>query len=528
MKVLVADNLSEEGIGILKGCGLDVDVHLKKTEDELVKLVSDYDAMIVRSGTRVTKKIIRAGKLKVIGRAGVGVDNIDVDAATRAGIIVMNTPLGNINSAAEHTIAMILALSRNIPQGDATLKNKQWERKKLTGVELEGKTLAVIGMGNVGRIVCRIAQGFRMKIIAHDPFVSEEFARDMDIRLAGVEECCREGDYLTVHTPLNEKTRNLISDKELALMKRDARIINVARGGIINERALYAALKDKTIAGAAIDVWEKEPPFDSPLLTLSNVIATPHLGASTEEAQRNVAIQIAEQVCEALMEGNYLNSVNMPFGSGAMKKLSPFLELAEKLGTLQSQITRGGILDIEAVYVGLGEEETRPLTAAVIKGLLQPMLNEPLNLINANQIAKERNIKVTITTDPEPKNYNNLITVTVKTDKGTKTVGGTLFGDRHPRIVRIDRYHMDAKPVGNLLIVENNDVPGVIGRVGTFFGDRKINIGEYRLGRAKSGKKALAVINLDNGVPDNVIQEFKMLDDILDVKQVIFHEDITD
>jgi len=523
LKVLVTDPLSEVGIKRLKKEAT-VDVASNLSESELVKRIKDYDALMVRSGTQVTRKVINAAtKLKVIGRAGVGVDNIDVDAATEKGIIVINAPEGNTISAAEHTIAMMLALSRNIPQADVSLKSGKWSRSTFIGVEVHNKVLGIIGLGRVGAEVAKMAQGLGMQILAYDPFISTERAEELGVQLADMNEILKKSDYITIHAPLNKDTRHLIGDEQFKKMKDGVRLINCARGGIIDENALAKAIESGKVAGTALDVFENEPPHESPLLHLDNVIVTPHLGASTREAQVNVAVTAAEGVLEALKGGPVRNAVNMPsIKPETLAVIKPYLMLAEKLGSLCVQLAEGRINTVEVSYSGdVASMDTGPLTIAALKGILNRILSEPVNFVNAPVIAKSRGIKVVESKIGATEDFADLITITAKTPKGEKSVAGTLFGKKDARIVRIDRYHVDAVPSGHMLVSAHIDKPGIIGRVGTILGENDINIAGMQVGREKVRGKAVMVLNVDSAVPDKILKQIERVDGIFDVKPVV-------
>ncbi|MCM8778680.1 MAG: phosphoglycerate dehydrogenase [Candidatus Omnitrophica bacterium] len=525
MKVLVSDPLAEEGLRILKEeRDLEVDIKLKQPEEALKEIIKDYDALIVRSETRVTAKIIEnADKLKVIGRAGVGLDNIDVEAATKKGIIVMNAPEGNTISTAEHTLSLMLALSRNIPQADASLKKGEWERKKFMGVELYGKVLGIVGLGRIGREVAKRALSFGMKVIAYDPYLAEEKARELGIDLVERDYLFKQSDYITFHVPLTEETKNMVSEKEFRLMKKGVRIINCARGGIIDELALAKAISEGVVEGAALDVFAKEPPQDSPLLKLDKVIVTPHLGASTEEAQINVSIDIAQQVKDVLLGKGIRNAVNFPsLESHLLKLLKPYLNLAEKLGAMHTQLSQGHIKEVRIRYIGetWGRLDTQPLTIALIKGMLFPILQETVNFVNAPFIARERGIKINEAKTTEVEEFAQAISVEMLTDKVNNTLTGTLFVDNSARIVKINEFYVEAIPQGVMLILYNWDRPGVVGNIGTILGKNKINIAGMTFGREKPGGRAITVLNVDNHVPENVLQQLKNTENILDVKLI--------
>jgi D-3-phosphoglycerate dehydrogenase / 2-oxoglutarate reductase len=524
MKILVSDPLSEQGIAILKKePGFEVDVKPKMPKEELLACIGNYEALVVRSETKVTKEVIDAGKsLKIIGRAGVGLDNVDIEAASKRGIIVMNTPGGNTISTAEQTFSLLLALSRNIPQAVASLKAKKWDRKKYTGVEVYGKTLGILGLGRIGAEVAKRAQAFGMKVIAADPFISAERAQQLGVELVKKSEVIKRADYITVHAPLNAETKSMIGPEEFEYMKDGVRIINCARGGIVEEKSLYENLKSGKVAGAALDVYEKEPPLDSPLLDLENCVTTPHLGASTEEAQVNVAIEIAEQVIDALKGRTVRNAINVPaIEPEVLALIRPYLTLAEKLGSLQAQLAEGGIQEVRVHYSGeVCKYNVSPITVAIVKGILDPILNETVNYVNAPFLAKERGIKVIESKSSEAEDFATLIAVTVKTETKESSAVGTLFGKNDPRIVRLDGFHIDAVPFGYMLILSNEDVPGIIGSVGVMLGKYKINIAGLALGRKEKGGLAVTGLNVDESVPDNVLAEIRKLSHVLGAKLV--------
>ena len=524
MKILVSDNLAEEGIELLRESpDIIVDVKLKLELQELIKQISKYDALLVRSATKVTKEIIDAAKnLKVIGRAGVGVDNIDVEAASKKGILVMNTPGGNTISAAEHTMSMILALSRCIPQANISLKSKQWEKKKFLGTEIFQKTLGIIGLGRIGGEVAKRAQSFGMEIIAYDPFISKAHAREMGVKLVSFPELIKQADYITIHVPSTPETKHIINKETISQMKKGVRIINCARGGIIDEAALAEAVKSGKVGGAALDVFEKEPPFDSPVLGLDNIIVTPHLGASTEEAQINVARDIALQVLDFLKNGIVRNAVNMPeLDPEKMKTLGPYINLCEKLGRLQGQISEGGFTHIGIQYSGeILRHDIKPLTIALLKGLLEPILEQEVNFINAPLIAEERGIRVTESKVSKVEDFANLIVVETMTEKGENIVAGTLLGKNESRLVRIGEFDLDVVPEGYMLLCSNLDKPGVIGKIGTILGNRKINIAAMQVGRKTVGGKALTIINVDCDISKDVLKEIEGISEIVEVKMV--------
>ncbi len=524
MKILVSDPLAEEGLAILKEeKELEVDVKTSLSPEQLKDIIKNYEALIVRSSTKVTKDIIEsASKLKIIGRAGVGLDNVDAQAATLRGIVVMNTPGGNTISTAEHTMSMILALSRNIPQANLSLKNNIWDRKRFMGVELFGKTLGIIGLGRIGSEVAKRAISFGMRIIAYDPYLSIERAKQLEVELVDLRKLISLSDYISLHTPLTDDTQHMIGEEEFKLMKKGVRIINCARGGIVDEAALAKAAESGIVAGAALDVFETEPPKDSPLLKFDNCIVTPHLGASTEEAQVNVAIEIAKQVRDALLGRGIRNAVNVPsVEPEVLKVLEPYISLAERLGCLQAQLAEGHIAEVKIKYSGdMINHDISPLTVALVKGLLTPTLQETVNYVNATLIAKERGIKITESKSTEVEEFANLISVEVKTDKAKSEVAGTLFTKNSPRIVKLNEFYVDAIPLGFMIITSNWDKPGIVGAIGTILGNNNINIAGMTFGRQTPGGRAITVLNVDSPVPIKVLNEIKKVQNILDAKLI--------
>lgn len=524
-KVLISDSLSKEAVDILqKEKALKVDINTKLTPDELKKTIGDYDALIVRSSTKVTKDVIAAAnKLKIIGRAGVGLDNVDVDAASKKGIIVVNTPGGNTISTAEHAFSMMLSLSRNIPQADVSVKRGEWERKKFMGVELYRKTLGIVGLGRIGTEVARRALSFGMKVIAFDPYLSFERAKELGIESVDLATLFKQADYITVHTPLTDETKHIISDKAFDIMKKGVRLINCARGGIIDEAALARAIESGKVAGAALDVYEEEPPAkDSKLLKLDSVVLTPHLGASTEEAQVNVAIDIANTVRDVLLGCGVRNAVNVPcVDPEVLKIIEPYLKLSENIGSISTQIAEGHIKKVKIRYVGdILKYDLSSFTVSLVKGLLTPILQETVNFVNSLVIAKERGITVTETKTAEVQDFASLIIAEVETDKAKSFVAGTLFTKTDPKIVRINEFWVDCAPEGNMLVVFNDDVPGIIGEIGTIFGKNKINIASVSFGRDVKGGNAVSVWNVDSEVSKKVLDDIKSAKNIQEVKLV--------
>lgn len=516
-RVLVSDPLAEEGIDILKEF-CDVDVNTGLTEDQLVDIIGNYDALLVRSGTEVTARVIDAGaKLKFIGRAGAGVDNIDTEAATRRGIVVANAPEGNTLAATEHTMAMMLSLARNIPQATASLKKGEWKRSKFMGVELNDKVLGIMGFGRIGREVAKRAQAMQMKCIAYDPFITKERAASLGVEMVPLDELFRRADVITVHTPLIKETRHVINAETIATMKDGVRLINCARGGIIDEAALVDAIKSGKVAGAALDVFENEPPTESPLLGLDRVIVTPHLGASTVEAQKNVAISVANQCISVLSGGAAKYVVNAPMIPAEQQALvEPYAMLAQKMGSLLIQLIEGRLESLEITYGGEAAAlpNTKFITRVILKGLLDPILQVPVNIVNAEFVAKERGIRMSETTTEEAQGFRNIISITAKTDRMTESVSGSVSGPNRARIVSIGGYMTDLTPTGHVVISRHIDKPGVIGKAATILGRVNVNIAGMQVGRHKPGEEALMVLTVDSAVPAEAMEEIKKIDGI--------------
>jgi D-3-phosphoglycerate dehydrogenase len=512
-RILVSDSVAEEGLALLKE-HFSVDVHTDLKENELMDIIKDYDALVVRSGTQVTGRIIEAGKkLKIIGRAGTGVDNIDVDSATKKGIPVVNAPEGNTLAATEHTIAMLLALARNIPQASASLKQKQWKRSRFIGFELNDKALGILGLGRIGREVAKRANAMEMRCLAYDPFISAERARELGVELMSLEEVIRKADVITVHTPLTKETTHLIDADRIAMMKEGVRIINCARGGIIDEKALYESLKSGKVAGAALDVFENEPPLDSPLLDLENVVATPHLGASTVEAQQNVAITVAKEIITVLQGGQAKYAVNAPTMPPELQdRIEPYATLAEKMGRFLIQLLEGRLEAVDIVYggeIGQFSGNTRIITRHVLKGMMDPILQSPANIINAEYIAKERGITIRETVTEESHGFKNLITIRAKADRMEEAMSGSVLMKGRSRIVAIGGYTMDMIPEGYVIVSRHLDKPGVIGRASTILGEANINIAGMQVGRINPGEEAIMVLNVDSEVPPEVMEKIR-------------------
>jgi D-3-phosphoglycerate dehydrogenase len=527
-KILITDDIGPAGLALLDAAN-DVEYTVMKLPppEKLIEVIGEYDGVITRSGTAMTADVFAAAKkLRVAGRAGVGMDNVDIDAATLRGVLVMNTPEANTLAATELTMTVMLALCRNLPGANASVKSGQWTRSKFIGTQLNEKTLGVIGLGRIGSRVATRCQAFGMKVIAYDPYIAEEVAERIHVHLVtDLEELLTEADIITVHTPLTDETKGMIGPNEIAKMKDGVRLINCARGGIYEEQALVDALTSGKVAGAAIDVYSAEPPKSDvlkSLLALDNVVATPHIGANTHEAQRDVAVQIVQQVVDALRGINFHNVVNLPFAEGVdYRSLAPYMTLAEKIGSLHMQLIRGRIGRVEVEFRGEEvEQHVKPLTVALLKGLLAPILREAVNYVNAPHLAEERGITVAQTRHPAAEDYSNVILCRVISTKETRLIGGALFLRTEPRFVLLDDYRIDALPNGPALIISNKDVPGVIGSVGTLLGAHHINIAEWRMGRSGPGGEAVSYINIDAPANDEVLSKLRGLSTILDVRQV--------
>jgi len=525
-KVLISDALSPAAVQIFKDRGIDVDFQpaLGKDKEKLAAAVGKYDGLAIRSATKVTAKILEQAKnLRVIGRAGIGVDNVDIPAATARGIIVMNTPFGNSITTAEHTISLMLALARQIPEADASTRAGKWEKNKFMGVEIFGKTLGVIGCGNIGAIVADRALGLKMKVVAFDPFLSHDRADDLGVEKVELDELFKRADFITLHTPLTDKTRNIIDADAIKKMKYGVRIINCARGGLVDEAALYDALKAGRVAGAAFDVFVTEPATENPLFSLPNVVCTPHLGASTTEAQENVALQVAEQMADYLLRGAITNAINFPsISAEEAPKLKPFVALAEKLGSFAGQLTETGISKVQIAYEGaVAQMNTKALTSAALAGLLRPMLGD-VNVVSAPVVAKERGIVVEEVTREMPEDYESLITVTVTTERQSRHVSGTVFADGRPRIVNIKGIRMDAEFGPSMIYITNLDKPGFIGKFSSTLGEAGINIATFHVGREAPGGNAVALIEIDGELPEAVLTKVRALPQVQQAKPLHF------
>jgi len=525
-KVLISDALSPAAIQIFKDRGVEVDFQpaLGKDKDKLAEIIGNYDGLAIRSATKVTPKILeKANNLKVIGRAGIGVDNVDIPAATAKGIIVMNTPFGNSITTAEHAISLMLALARQIPEADRSTQAGKWEKNKFMGVEITAKTLGVIGCGNIGSIVADRALGLKMKVIAFDPFLSPERAVDIGVEKVELDDLLKRADFITLHTPLTDKTKNVIDATAINKTKKGVRIINCARGGLVDEVALRAALDSGHVAGAAFDVFVTEPATENVLFGHPNVICTPHLGASTTEAQENVALQVAEQMADYLMTGAITNAINFPsITAEEAPKLKPFVELAEKLGSFAGQLTETGISKVQIAYEGaVAQMNTRALTSAALAGLLRPMLGD-VNVVSAPVIAKERGMIIEETTRQVAGDYDSLITVTLVTERQTRHVSGTVFADGRPRIVNIKGIRMDAEFGPSMIYITNLDKPGFIGKFSGTLGEAGINIATFHVGRETAGGNAVALIEIDGELPDDVLAKVLALPQVQSARRLHF------
>jgi D-3-phosphoglycerate dehydrogenase len=525
-RVLISDALSPAAVQIFKDRGVEVDFqpNLGKDKEKLAAAIDGFDGLAIRSATKVTAKLLEQAKgLKVIGRAGIGVDNVDIPAATARGIIVMNTPFGNSITTAEHAITLMLSLARQIPEADASTRAGKWEKNKFLGVEIFAKTLGIIGCGNIGSIVADRATGLKMKVIAYDPFLSAERALDLGVEKVELEELWRRADFITLHTPLTDRTRNIVNAETLKLTKKGVRLINCARGELVEEAALVEALKSGHVAGAAIDVFAEEPATHSPLFSLPNVVCTPHLGASTVEAQENVALQVAEQMSEYLLRGAISNAVNFPsITAEEAPKLKPFVALAEKLGSFAGQLTETGIQSVQIVYEGaVAQMNTRALTSAALAGLLRPMLQN-VNVVSAPILAKERGIVVEETRREAEGDYESLITVTITTDRQSRHVSGTVFADGRPRIVNIKGIRMDAEFGPSMIYITNLDKPGFIGKFSSTLGDAGINIATFHVGREAPGGNAIALIEIDGELAPDLLARVRALPQVQQAKPLRF------
>ena len=524
LKIFVADDVNEDKLAPLREAGFDVVKETKLSSEALADRIKDADGVIVRSATTITAELMdEAPKLRVIGRAGVGVDNIDVKAATAKGIVVMNAPDGNTITTAEHTIALLVSMARNVPQAHVKLQSGVWEKKSFIGVELNGKTLGVIGLGRIGKHVAQIARGFGMSILAYDPFMSADQAGELGIELGALDSVLQHADFLTIHTPVTDETRGIIDRDAFSKMKRGVRLINCARGGLVDESALLGAIKNGTVAGAALDVFETEPlPADSPLLGNPKIITTPHLGASTTEAQEGVAFTVAEQMRDYLLTGALRGAVNAPSMAAAeLDALAPFITLGERLGRFQAQVLEhSAISGVRLEYTGeLAERDAAPVTRAFLSGLLRDV-SARVNVVNSLLIAEERGIKVTVSYTKAGKTASTDIRTEVIAGGETQTASGLVFANGEGRITEIGSFSIEAVPHGFMLVTKNRDVPGVIGKIGTLLGENEVNISRFYLGRQEKGGEALAVVEIDSPLPDSVLEKLRNIEPVIAVKQV--------
>jgi D-3-phosphoglycerate dehydrogenase len=522
-KVLIADKLSAAAVDIFKSRGLDFDIKVGLTKDELIAIAADYDAFAIRSGAKIDKDVIAAAtRLKVIARAGIGVDNVDIPAATAKGVIVMNTPFGNSITTAEHAIAMMFAVARDLPAADASTQAGKWEKNRFMGVELYAKTLGLIGAGNIGGIVADRAQGLKMKVVAYDPFLSPERATEMGVEKVELEDLLARADFITLHTPLTDKTRNILSAENLAKTKKGVRIINCARGGLVDEAALRKLIDEGHIGGAAFDVFSVEPAKENALFGSDKVVATPHLGASTAEAQENVALQVAEQISDYLLTGAVTNALNSPsVGAEEAPRLRPYIALAEKLGAFAGQMVDVGLKAIDIAYEGdVAKLNTRPLTAAALAGVLKPMLEE-VNMVSAPAIAKERGVTVSESRQDDSPTFDSLIRITVTTELGKRSFAGTVVGGS-PRIVEVKGMELDAAFSTDMLFINNLDKPGFIGALGALLGEAGVNIATFNLGRRSAGEDAIALVGIDNAPAEALLAKVQALPHVKEARALTF------
>ena len=525
VKVLISDKMSPKAAEIFRARGIEVDEKPGLTKDELFDIIDQYDGLAIRSSTKVTAKILAQAKnLKVVGRAGIGVDNVDIPSATQNGVVVMNTPFGNSITTAEHAIAMMMATARDIPEANASTHAGKWEKSRFMGVEMYGKTLGLIGCGNIGSIVADRALGLKMKVVAYDPYLTPERAQDLGVRKVDLDELLAVVDFISLHTPLTDQTRGILGKDAFAKMRDGVRIVNCARGGLINEADLLEALNSGKVASVGLDVFEEEPATaDNPLFGLPNVIATPHLGASTTEAQVNVAIQVADQLSDYLLTGGVTNALNMASVSAEeAPKLAPYMKLAEEIGSFAGQITESGIKGITVEYEGhVAELNTRPLTSVVLAGLLQPLMSS-VNMVNASVVAKDRDMDVTEVLHDREGDYHTMIRLTVRTENRTRSVTGTLFANKAPRIVSITGVDIEAELSPNMLYVANDDKPGLIGALGSILADAAINIATFSLGRDVEKKSAIALVAVDQPIDEALLDKVSSLPHVQQAKSLSF------
>ena len=523
-RVLISDKLSPRAEKILTARGIEVDVKTGLEKAELAKIIGEYDGLAVRSTTKASEKIIaQADKLKVIGRAGIGVDNIDIAAATARGVIVMNTPFGNSITTAEHAISLLLALARQIPAANSSTHAGKWEKSAFMGVEVTSKTLGIIGCGNIGSIVAERALGLKMKVLAYDPFLSPEHALELGVEKVELDDLLKRSDFISLHTPLTDKTRDIIDARALEKTRKGVRIINCARGGLIVEEALKAALDAGHVAGAALDVFAEEPATDNALFGMPNVICTPHLGAATAEAQENVAVQVAEQMADYLLTGAISNAINFPsITAEEAPRLKPFIKLAEQLGSFAGQLTRSGLTEVRLEYAGeIADLNTKALSSAALAGVLRPMLQD-VNMVSALAMAKERGIGIVETTRGQEGAYESYMRLTVITERQERSVAGTVFSDGKPRIIQVKGINMEAELGPNMLYTTNADKPGYIGALGTLFGEAGVNVATFNLGRDMPGGNAIALIETDAPISDEVLDCVRKLPHVMQAARLSF------
>jgi D-3-phosphoglycerate dehydrogenase len=523
-RVLISDKLSPAAVAIFKERGVEVDVKPGLDKDELAKIIGDYDGLAIRSATKVTAKLLEhAKKLKVIGRAGIGVDNVDIPAATARGVIVMNTPFGNSITTAEHAIALMFALARQLPAADASTQAGKWEKNRFMGVEVTGKTLGIIGCGNIGAIVASRGLGLKMRVIAFDPFLSVERAAEIGVEKVELEDLLKRADFITLHTPMTAQTKNILSAENIAKTKKGVRIINCARGGLVDEAALRAALDSGHVAGAAFDVFVEEPATSNPLFGHPNVVATPHLGAATNEAQENVALQVAEQMSDYLVRGAITNAVNFPsITAEEAPLLKPFIALAEGLGSVAGQLTEDPISKVKITYEGaVAGLKIKALTSAAIAGLLRPSLAD-VNVVSAPSVAASRGVEIEEATRAAQSDYESFITLSVTTDKQERSVGGTVFHDGKPRILSLKGIKIDAEFTPSMIYVTNEDKPGFIGRFASLLGEAGVNIATFALGRDEQGGSAIALVSIDGPAPEAVLAKVAEIPGVKQAKALRF------
>jgi D-3-phosphoglycerate dehydrogenase len=526
-KVLISDELSPAAVAIFKDNGIDVtfEPKLGKDKERLEKLIPAYDGLAIRSATKVTEKLLKAAlNLKVVGRAGIGVDNVDIKAATAKGVIVMNTPFGNSITTAEHTIAMMMALARQIPEADRSTQSGKWEKSRFMGVELYGKVLGVIGCGNIGAIVADRGIGLKMKVIAYDPFLSDERAMEIGVEKVELADLLARSDFITLHTPLTDRTKGIIGAAALAQTKPGVRLINCARGGLVDEKALLEALRSGHVAGAALDVFEEEPATANPLFGAPNLISTPHLGAATSEAQENVALQIAEQMSAYLLKGAISNAVNFPsITAEEAPRLRPYVKLAEQLGSFAGQLTETSIKGIRIEYSGaVAELNVKPITAAAVASVLRWHMGEGVNMVSAVSLAEQRGIRIETTTRGQDGIYESYVKLTVKTDAYERSVGGTVFSNGRPRFIQVRDINMEFEVSPHMLFVRNRDKPGFIGRFGSLMGEASVNIATLNLGREKPGGDAICLVALDEPISDEVLAQVRALPQVIRANRLQF------